>query len=515
MTRPFRRHLSLHFALAALFLPAACSSPSEPAVKKLPPGIRILSRPELIDTIGASLPGVLVLEIRGADSLPARGAIVTLSSAQTSAHPLCPSERTTCRGSLVELRSESAGAGSFSDAGAFLADSNGRLSLTLRNGRSSGEGALEVTALDTTVSPRVSYSTSIPITVRPGQPFLTRITPRDTVLSVGRRATFGTVVFDRGGALLGVTPTITATAGIVVSGFAAEPTTLVDGKVIAQYPGTIADTASLRVVPPGTVAGAAESLSSRIVFVDLDGVNRRTYDLGATIADLDWTPDGSRVIAAIYDQNPFLPFGGLYTHRLVSVTPDGVIARFPSADSLIHVGRPYILGSGTNAWLYASCATRPGIHSLCRMRLDGSGLQVFTDRSDGTPTFYAMVGVSPDGATTAYTLDDPFAIAFQDIATGTVRTVPVPVGILYAARWNPAGTRVAYTGRGGVSVMNVDGTNLRSEPRELPSYAYSVDWSPDGRWILAEGFCGTCLVEEATMRRIDLPFRIARAAWRP
>ena len=92
--------------------------------------------------------------------------------------------------------------------------------------------------------------------------------------------------------------------------------------------------------------------------------------------------------------------------------------------------------------------------------------------------------MSPDGTRLAYGTNRPGGGAFirlLDLRTGAVTPLDVAG---QSPAWSPAGDAIAYSAGGGVRLMRPDGTAQRGVTAD-GGYAEGVDWSADGRWLLA------------------------------
>jgi Tol biopolymer transport system component len=95
---------------------------------------------------------------------------------------------------------------------------------------------------------------------------------------------------------------------------------------------------------------------------------------------------------------------------------------------------------------------------------------------------------SPDGAWLAYaTAGGEFVsdVFVADVAAGTSTQVSAEP-LSFVGGWSPDGTTLAYTGDNQVRIVGADGTGAAAVS-QLPSEAYSPQFSPDGAKILYVG----------------------------
>jgi TolB protein len=95
--------------------------------------------------------------------------------------------------------------------------------------------------------------------------------------------------------------------------------------------------------------------------------------------------------------------------------------------------------------------------------------------------------LSPDGKRLVFSTGDWGTLAIVDIATGEWSYVDGALGTSPA--WSPDGSRIAYvaTGNDGARLHTVapDGSDNHRVGDEASSYDVGIDWSPDGKWIIA------------------------------
>ena len=284
------------------------------------------------------------------------------------------------------------------------------------------------------------------------------------------------------------------------------------GRVVARR-GELRDTGWVTVVPEGTIAFNVTTDQVYLAVASLDGSQSRLlqssnggFETGATA----WLPDGR----IVYQRNapglpPLLYRAGLDgTHAPLFTPPLGVdkAQQWPQA-------------SRDGQWVYFAWG-----QDLWRVHPDGSGLDSLT--GDETPLADAHPDPSPDGTRLVFTsrrtgVPDGFTLTIRDLASGAERSLGV-LGLV--PRWSPDGQWIAYWSEGsstepdGLFVVRPDGTGLRRVSAEGRRYVErGLDWSPDGRWLLARGEEVLELVEVATGSVLPLPWATVSdwPSWRP
>ena len=123
-----------------------------------------------------------------------------------------------------------------------------------------------------------------------------------------------------------------------------------------------------------------------------------------------------------------------------------------------------------------------GGNSLWRAQVDGTSLDSLTEMTP--PRAYRAPTISPDGGSVA--IEDMQGVKIVDVTTRASRTLAVVCG---EPRYSPDGTSFACRDSSTISTIHTDGTNARIlvsyDDYRLEDYLTGVDWSPDGKWILA------------------------------
>lgn len=267
-----------------------------------------------------------------------------------------------------------------------------------------------------------------------------------------------------------------------------------------------ADTAWVSVVPPGTLAFSLQAEESRVDVTNVDGSGLRTIVTAGQSGGgaPSWLPGDEGLVYQ------YAVPGGAGATRIYLTNFAG------ETRQLAPSGRnPRVTRDGN--WVYFGDA---GI--LWRLHTDGSGLEqvgsggaLQPDPSpDGTRLVFIRLAATP-----------PFGyqIAVRTLATGGEQ----PLGVYgQYPRWDPSGLQIAYWsidpgGRGAIFVLDVDasgGTGARQV--SLAGRRYSpgtVDWSPDGRWLLARSESTLDLIEVQTGLTLPLGYttNYQMATWRP
>ncbi len=348
-----------------------------------------------------------------------------------------------------------------------------------------------------------------------GPAALIRLSPRDTALYVGRSfarhdTVFGALGVSRPNDDIRYSTPDTLVLSVTRSG---QITGRSFGRArILASSASLVDTAWISVVPMGRLA-VGRSTGTSVATLELDGSGLHSLaDAGQGGGGAAaWSPDGGS-IAFQYE----IP-GGAGASRLMTVASAGGVST-PLAGALGNVPRI----SRDGRWIYYRSAASGGTGEIWRTTPDG----IISERIG--PADHSFAGdsypdPSPDGTEVVLSsnraLDGGWYVVVRSVPLGTDRSL----GILgYSPRWSPAGDRIAYwsgdalSGLGAVYVMHADGTDAHQVSPPGRSYRVpGLDWSPDGRWLVAQGATTTELLDLETGVALPLAFtdRYAAAAW--
>lgn len=495
--------------LAAVAALAACDRPPTEPTPRPDPGLHFVAGQPGTDSIEAVLPD-LVVEVRDARGRVAPGVVVTFTVPEEDLPRLAVSR------SGVAWRWHEA---------TDTSDVNGRASARVAFGIHTGAGRVAVAA------PSLGFQDTARYTVQPGALARIRLSPADSVVYVGNSYTLGAAAVDRHGNPRADAVTLAAGGQkISVAGGAVRGESVGRAFVVAAA-GARQDTAWVSVVPRGVLT-ATQGYYYRpdgtlvaaggIVTMNLDGSEFRELRAGTgTSAPMlrgttpAWSPDGSEISFHSSDE------------RLVATDLAGGVRVVREGDIRLTSGWP-ALYSRDGAWIYF-VRGRPGeLHSIWRMRPDGTGAEQASQTLDWG--IESAPSPAPDGRRLAYqtnrVTNDPinFTLRVIDVPTGTVTRLDVAGR---SPRWSPTGEWIAYLARdpGTLHVMRPDGSGIRQVGNGVGAHDV-FSWSPDGQWLLTSGnqplpgaphHIGLFLVHVTTGEVLPLTFRrdYMYPDWRP
>jgi hypothetical protein len=441
----------------ALLCLAACGSPSEPDDST--PGIHIQVGAGVTDTVETVPAQALIVRI----TPPRAGLIVRFEQQGGPEQPqvlVSPLEGSAFGLILVDTT-----------------DATGKVATRVMLGFRAGTARLRITV------PELGLVDSATYTILPGRPAGVHLLPRDTTVFLN-----GTVAI-RGGARdrFGnpVSDPIVLTAQSPLLGLSGTVVTALHtgrGSVVGRI-GSFVDSVFIGVVPDGSLSALVNGIRT----FRTDGsqqVQRFEGFISATSAD--WSPDGQLLAL---DGG-----GGIQVFGL-----DGVFRTLTRG-----VGSElYPEFSADGQWLYYSELQGGQAWKIRRVRINGTGDELLTG-AEGNEVAPAP---SPDGTRVAFVVPGPDQLWLRTLATGA--TVLLALNG-HTPAWSPTGDLIAYnashSGQGIWAVSPSDGSVRRISPAGV-GYHLGLDWSPDGRFLIARSLAGVIhLIEAASGTVFPLTF---------
>jgi hypothetical protein len=353
--------------------------------------------------------------------------------------------------------------------------------------------------------PAFGFVDTATFTVTPGHPFAISTSPSDTLIYIGTPLTMRSTVVDQGNNVLNDAVSYSIDSGsATVSGSVITPTALGTVSVVASS-GRAFDRTSIAAVPHGRLAAVG---GQGLQFYSLDGSGASTFPPGLSpfySSDLKWAPSGTLLV---FDQG-FVE-GALCNSGSL---PGVYTTDFNGAIKTVDAGAPgdcdwFASYSRDGSWVYFS-RVEGNASTLWRARADGSE----TDSLPVTPLalWSQYPSASPDGSQLAFSASGqpsgPYDLQVVSMAAGTARSLGV-VG--FSATWSPTANQIAYITGGGftgpIAIINSDGTGNRT--LAAGPYDYDMDWSPDGRYLVARNDSSGYLdlIDVTTSVRLSLPY---------
>lgn len=475
-----------------------------PSVPK--PGFTLSGSANSTDTIGSRLSQPLRIVLRDVVGQPAPGKAVRLNALRATS------------GSFEALALIQTTTGSDLLGATLSTASDGSVEIGVTLGGIAGSVGITVQTLDPPI-----YADTAWFTALPGAATSITSSPADTAVAVGGSYTVTSVVRDRRGNSRPEVPVYRALNGSITlsSSRLVTSNAIARSGVVVSSGDTIADTAWISIVPPGTMAMRQGSIV-RVVEIDGQRVADVTVPSGSPNPPLpvpgpEWTPDGQAFYSLIGSQGDPI---SLYridltgTRTLVGTCsfpactppsstvfglPGGIASYSPSAD-------------GRFVYLSAGGCNYEGILYQAQLGSGGTALRISPpNANDCLSNVHRWPSISPDGSTIAFENDtgyfDGFGIQLLDVATRTIQPIRLPG---QRPRWSPTGDLVAFVDAQAVWVVRPDGSGLRRVTTSNRQYLPGATWSPDARWLLAhatiKGQPMVVVVEVATGMELPLAF---------
>lgn len=408
-------------------------------------------------------------------------------------------------------------------------DWNGEARVWVRLGIHAGQVRIAADA------PTLALSTTATYTVLPGAATRVQVVPADSAAYQGRGYTLRSAIVDRYGNARPDPVTYVATAPTTVdvdeSGRIAAHA-IGRGAIIAAA-GTFRDTAWVSVVPDGMIAAHKVRISgddaTAVVFMGLDGsgYEERPVPYWAQPRP-DWARTGDAVV---------MEDGGneaLAKPNQLVVIPRGEGPTIPVGRAVQAGHQFYPQYSPDGSWIYFSASPPivggviPGGYGqleLWRVRPDGSSAERLYPggtyhNNDFRPS------VAPNGNRVVFLTNrvccGGSSLMILDPGSGTVDTLRTAAGLTISGegvRWSPVDNDlIAYVST-RIWLTSADGTTQRAVTPQGKAYGPEIDWSPDGRWIIARSGNDHLLhlIEVSSGLTLPLGFtdRLTAPAWHP
>jgi hypothetical protein len=433
-----------------VLLGSACGrTPTQPE-PTVPPTLTVAGD-EKSDTVDAIFADTLVITVRDSTGRPAVSATVQLNSIVGfyayvwMISTVLPPNIT---GTLTERT-----------------DGNGIVRVRVKANAIAGPTRIVVTVPALNLTDTARYS------VVAGRPKEVYSVPADTALQIGKTLSIVVRVIDRYGNDRPDPVTYEATtSAVALNGTTVTATAIGRLKVYARS-GFLADSTLISVVPPAIFAASSES-GVYLFESDLTGF-RRLALFGSLFTD--WNPNGLEVLAARTNLSHMMAFA-------LDGTGRQVVADHPDIYALY---APQFSANGGFVYYTAQINTPPFGYQVWRAQSSGANAAALPNIP------YLAAGYpspSPDGATLAYVeLGGSGVVHLYDLVT----QMPLPFQVAgHAPRWSPDGQRIAFNQGGRIMVMNADGSNIRGVTPVGSSYGLTIDWSPDGIWLVVAALGG-------------------------
>lgn len=449
------------------------------------PSLRIVAGADVSDTVLATLPSALVVEVRDAKGQPTpQGTPVSFTALMKPSTRVVP----------VWIRAPADSAWSFFVPAAT--DAAGRSSISVRLSIVAGDGPVEIRV------PSLSLVDTAHFTLLPGAPARIVVAPLDTAVSAGQSFSVRGGVADQ----FGNFRTESVAWSAVGSGISVSTTGVVTATAVGRFGAQLNSAIPLSpaivhvsVVPQIRFA-AVGGMPATLFLTDADGHDQRMLSplLGAGPETRpEWMPGLGSIVYMTTVNN---------RRTLLVVDTNAVVHPFFANGIPGVTDMEEAAPSSDGQWLYF--VARDDIcqinYCLYRAKIDGSSPERL-----GTPDISGSrvhPSPSPDGRYVAISTGGLGwdGIRVFDIASRT-STLLTSDGVTPA--WSPDGTEIAFvaTFGGDVSIIHPDGTGLRVFSTGRWYLPGVLNWTRDGRYIVAQFISNSFdLVDTATGTAIPM-----------
>ena len=492
------------------------------------PGIYVRSGADVSDTVFASPVDPLTVEVIGDDGAPVPGVVVRFQAVPLSdtRSPWSWGRTWVSLGDSITRADQQ-----------FIFDTtdvNGRASAYVQFGAVAGSGTMV-----TINAPALDMDATATFTIQPGAPAGVTVAPRDSAMYVGQSYALRGAVVDEWG-----NPRSDPVSYHVASTSSAvdlDATGTISAREIGRsYVAVTAlgwtDSAWVSVVPHGRFAAVKAHRitgdTASLVLMNMDGSDARWFPVNYWAEPHpDWAPSGTSL--TVEDGGHYPGFDP----RIVTFDADG--ATHSIVDSTLGLQAEFFPQYSTDGeWIYF--AGRPpnvqGHTELWRVHPDGTGAERI-----GEPAGYyegdTQPSPSPTGRRVVFTTSRfkccyGLTVRVLDMTTGAIDSLgaqngkPIP-GL--TPLWSPVDENLIVYGNGNPKYTNVnaltlfamrpDGTDRHAITPPDIAVRPSFDWSPDGKWMIAQSFDTDVLelIEVETGRILPLGFTkgMTQPAWKP
>ena len=460
-------------ALALALVVGACGDDRDPTDPDRGP-IGIIAGGGLTDTIMAEPVQALVIDVRDA----AEGMVVRFEAVVATVP--CPFDPDVeC--DVPTMAVGSPAGGGFGSTYTTTVSASGRAAAALRFGWLAGDAGVVV------LVPELGLADTVPYTVLPGGP--AELVAEDPLLVSNGGDTTVFVLQDRGGNTLEAAEFTILTPAILVELSGGLVTTLAAGIGRIEVGDEVLE---IPVLPDARVLTHAADFTGPVITEwRLDGEGRRDIDGVVTSSGATRDPQAERWVHHRPTDEHFTSW------RLYEVGASGFATPLDLPIDFQWASWPRFSYDGE--WLYfegrrdvSDCI---GVWRVDRELTQVDSILTLADRGLRLPRVSAdeEMLAALEGDCSPGVTEGPVVVF--DLTSGDSTKVG---GHYSGVAWAPDSERLAITGEGGTRVRSFPGgTAIGGEYPGLYDLG-SVDWQPDGEWIITRGFTGVAIVVNAS-----------------